>query len=166
MTDLAQVGQALAQAGHAVAQGPTPDQILVQLSTDDPSEKRLALLRLKDLDPMPGAPALRAFTVLTSYPFAARPSDVNDVRAAAAICTNELAVGHFEVDDDGDVHLAYEALVGPTDAGLLETCVPLLQLIDYQQLHFGDYLEQICSGEINLELFARFVAAGEASGLD
>lgn len=166
MTDLATIGDALRRLGYDVTPAAADDELELQLSGDEPGQTRATAVRLAEPSRRPDTSPSHLLMLSTSYPFGASKAALSDVRLAAAECTQYLVLGHFEVDDDGSVHLRYSALFedsAPVSDGVLAQIVGLL---DYQQQHFGDYLERICSGAITIDLFAELVAAGEASGLD
>lgn len=109
---------------------------------------------------------VRLLTFSTSYEFDADVDHLDDARLAAAELTQYLVLGHFEVDDDGSPHLRYSTLIEASAPPSDDVLVQLVSLLDYQQLHFGDYLETVCSGAVTIDAFADLVARGEASGLD
>jgi hypothetical protein len=166
MTDLGDIAAALGRLGYDAAPAVhADDELELQLSGDEPGQTRATAVRLT-APSRPAAVPLHLLMLSTSYPFGATKENLSDVRLAAAECTQYLVLGHFEVDDDGSLHLRYSTLVDdaapPADA-VLEQIVGLL---DFQQQHFGDYLERICSGAITIDLFPDLVANGEASGLE
>ena len=99
-----------------------------------------------------------------TYPFTA--PDLAAARLGGAVLAPHLLLGRTEVDDDGSVHHRYAFVVdeeaGPTALVLAQ----VVSVLDFEQLHFGDYLEVLCGGRCEIEDFARFVEAGEASGID
>jgi hypothetical protein len=165
MTGLGDISDALRRVGYAVTPAVADDELELQLSGDEPGQTRATAVRLAQPSRPDSAPShLLMFS--TSYPFGATEQNLSDVRLAAAECTQYLILGHFEVDDDGSLHLRYSTLfedAAPPSDAVLEQVVGLL---DFQQQHFGDYLERICSGAITIDLFADLVSNGEASGLD
>lgn len=135
------------------------DHLRLTLQGDLPPATRTADLTVRLLDEE------RDLSVLlfsTNYEFGATPDTIEDVRRAAHEITQYLLVGHIEVDDDCSVHLRHSQLLGsePLAEGVL---VELVGLLDFEQLHFGDYLQELCEGEIGIEGFAALVRDGEAS---
>jgi hypothetical protein len=163
MSDLDSVTAALTRLGLDSRPGPDPDLLEVTISGDGPDDPRSMVVRVAGTD---GGGSTRMLMFSTDYPFGAGTASLDDVRLAAHEVTQYLVLGHFEADDDGSLHLRYstlfEADAPPADVLLAS----IVQLLDHQQLHFGDYLESLCSGETPADLFARFVAAGEDGGID
>jgi hypothetical protein len=104
-------------------------------------------------------------TISTSYEFGAGDGNADDLRLAAAEATQYLVLGHYEVDDDGSLHLRYSMLLDSAAPLPVEAVGQTIAIIDHQQLRFGDYLELICNGQQTLAGFAELVAVGEASGI-
>jgi hypothetical protein len=164
MTDLIDVAAGFDRLGVQSKPVPDTDDLLeVAISGDGPDDARPMVVRVAGTDE---AAITRMLMFSTEYPFGAGEVTLDDLRLAAHEVTQYLVLGHFEADDDGSLHLRYstlfEAGAPPSDVLLAN----ILQLLDHQQLHFGDYLESLCSGETPPDLFARFVAAGEDSGID
>ena len=137
------------------------DELQVMFAGDGGEPDRPTAVRWVELS---DGPHLLMFS--TSYPFEAPADSIGDIVRAAHETTQYLVLGHFEVDDDGSVHLRYSTVVdadAPPSPVLLANVVGLL---DHQQQHFGDYLEAICTGKVTLDLYAELVAEGEASGID
>jgi hypothetical protein len=165
MTELGDIAAALTRLGYDVSPAAADDELELQLSGDEPDQTRATAVRLAEPSRPDSSPS-HLLLLSTSYPFAATAAQLADLRLAAAECTQYLVLGHFEVDDDGSLHLRYSALFedsAPVSDSVLRQIVGLL---DYQQQHFGDYLERICSRDVTIDVFAELVAAGEASGLD
>jgi hypothetical protein len=164
MTDLGDISEALSRLGYEVSPGAADDELELLLSGDEPGQTRATAVRLPQPSRSDSAPAhLLMFS--TSYPFGANRQNLSDVRLAAAECTQYLILGHFEVDDDGSLHLRYSTLFVDTAPPSDDELHQVVGLLDFQQQHFGDYLERICSGAITIDLFADLVSNGEASGL-
>ena len=166
MTDLGDIAAALGRLGYDVTPAAhADDELELQLSGDEPGQTRATAVRLT-APARPAATPVHLLMFSTSYRFGATNENLSDIRLAAAECTQYLVLGHFEVDDDGSLHLRYSTLVEdavpPSDAVLSQ----IVGLLDFQQQHFGDYLERISSGSVTIDLFAALVATGEASGLD
>jgi hypothetical protein len=152
MPTLAEVADALERSGLSVTRD--SEELSVPLSGDG-DETRTAHLKLLEV-----ADEASLLTFSTSYPFGAEDSNLDDARLGAHECTQWVPLGSFQVDDDGSLHFRYSLVLGdalPADQVLLG----LFGLIDYQQLHFGDYLAQLLDGEISAEQFPELVAAGE-----
>lgn len=158
MTDLSDVAELISALGYDV-ETVADDELEVGLSGDLPDKPRPTAVRLA------GAPDgdARMLMISTSYEFGAAAGGIDDLRLAAAEATQYLVLGHFEVDDDGSLHLRYSWLVdnaGPLPA---EVTAQIVSLVDHQQQRFGDYLELVCNGRQDVATFADLVAIGEAS---
>jgi hypothetical protein len=167
--ELALIDAALNRLGYRTAVVPGQHELSVDIADDRSLDSHVSTrhmaVRSLHVSDQPGS-GIRLLTFSTSYPFDA-PEDIDDdIRVAAAEVTQYLVLGHFEVDDDLTLHLRYSTLTDAAAPLSDEVLVQLVSLLDYQQLHFGDYLEAICAGKVTLEAFADLVAQGEASGLD
>lgn len=133
-----------------------PDSLRVRV---DGGEQEVRTARLQ-LVASPSQPAqLLRFEV--TYPF--RAPDVDDARLAGAMLMPHLVLGHTEVEDDGSLHHRYAMVVditGDVPAGPLHHA---LAALDYEQVHFGDYLEVLCEEKPPVRLFAKLVEQGEAA---
>ncbi|WP_244930917.1 hypothetical protein [Nocardioides sp. W7] len=143
---------------HVVDSG-EEDELLAGFSGDTPDLPRPTLLRLVSARGQDE----RMLLVDVTYPFTAPV--VDDARLAGALLSPHLVLGHTEVDDDGSVHHRY-AMVLDT-AGELPAAVltQVVAVLDYEQVHFGDYLEAVCVGGARLDLFAELIVRGEESGI-
>ena len=137
------------------------DELQIMLAGQGEVPDRPTAVRWVDLSE---GPHLLMFS--TSYPFAAPADSIGDVVRAAHETTQYLVLGHFEVDDDASVHLRYSTVVDADDPPSPAVLANIVGLLDHQQLHFGDYLESICTGEVTIDLYADLIAEGEASGID
>lgn len=167
MLGLDAIAAVFARIGLAHAVDPAGDQVLVTLADGSAiggNGGRELAVRVHDAGPgASGSSPLLTFSAAYDLDVPAHLSD--DVRTATAILTRFLVVGHFELDDDDPaLHLRYSMLVErrPSEALMLQ----LVSLLDYQHLHFGDYLEAVCSGAAPIAIFEDLVQRGEASGLD
>lgn len=162
MIDLSDVAEVVQALGYDVATV-GDDELEVQLSGDTPDARRATAVRLA------GAPdsEARMLRISTSYEFGvgAAPDRADALRLAAAETTQYLALGHYEVDDDGSLHLRYSMLLDSQAPLPVEAVGQTFAIIDHQQQHFGDYLELVCTGEQGISGFAELVAVGESTGL-
>ncbi len=158
MTDLSDVAAVISALGYAV-ETVGDDELEVGLSGDTPDQPRPTAVRLA------GAPdgEARMLMISTSYEFGAAAGKVDDLRLAAAEATQYLVLGHFEVDEDGSLHLRYSWLVDNAAPLPTEVTSQVVSLVDHQQQRFGDYLELVATGQQDVETFADLVAIGEAS---
>ena len=160
MIDLSDVAELVRALGYGVATV-GDDELEVQLSGDAPDQHRATAVRLAGV---PDGEA-RMLTISTSYEFGAGNGNADDLRLAAAEATQYLVLGHYEVDDDGSLHLRYSMLLDSAAPLPVEAVGQTIAIIDHQQLRFGDYLELVCNGQQTLAGFAELVAVGEASGI-
>lgn len=160
--DLTALGAALDALGYP-AEVVGGDELRIELPSGDEHEPaRPTAVRLVELD----EDGTRMLTFSVEYPFLVPDDLQGDVVRAAHETTQYLVLGHFEVDDDGTVYLRYSTVVdaeAPPSPRVLATVVGLL---DHQQQHFGDYLELICAGEVDIDSYPELVARGEASDID
>lgn len=133
------------------------DQLLVALSGDEPQAPHPATLQLvasRGQDE-------QLLLIDVTYPFTAPVLD--DARLAGALLAPYFVLGRTEVDDDGSVHHRY-ALVVDAAADLPRGVLThVVSLLNYEQLHYGDYLEAVCVRQARLDTFAELVARGEAN---
>ena len=137
------------------------DELQIHLTGDGVEQDRPTAVRWVSL-----AEGVHLLMFSSSYPFDAPADSIGDVIRAAHETTQYLVLGHFEVDDDGSVHLRYSTVVDADDPPSPAVLANVVGLLDHQQQHFGDYLESVCTGEVTIDLYAELVAAGEASGID
>lgn len=158
--DLTALAAALGALGYP-ATDVDDDELQILFAGDGAEPDRPTAVRWVDLSE---GPHLLMFS--TSYPFDAPADSIADIVRAAHETTQYLVLGHFEVDDDGSVHLRYSTVVDADDPPTPVVLANVVGLLDHQQQHFGDYLEAICTGKVTIDLYADLVAEGEASGID
>jgi hypothetical protein len=80
-----------------------------------------------------------------------------------AIINRHLPIGHLAADPDGAVHARWTIA---TDARIdleQELVVTSIVLFDLLQQHFGDYVSEVCSGELDASLLETVMQqAGDA----
>jgi hypothetical protein len=135
------------------------DRVEVGLSGGEPDEAHRTAVRLAG-----SVAEARLLQVDVTYPFTA--PDVDAARLAGAVLHPHLVLGHTEVDDDGSVHHRYAMPVDTTSALPTGLLTQALSVLSYEQVHFGDYLEALCRGDVAVGLFAELVARGEAAELE
>ncbi len=144
---------------------PTPDvptpTLVVSLTADEKERPRELNVNIMPLGPE-DAEGTAFVQFYLQLPFSAPEERLFDVRAAATILNNRLGIGHFGVNQQGDVFLRYVLAtpVGqPLDKAMLEEVVDFL---DYTQAHFSDYLEGVCEEEISVLVMEQVIEAAEA----
>jgi hypothetical protein len=152
---------ALSRALEALGYQPAPygeDGLEIQVSGDEPPATRPMRLRLATLQEG-AASAASLLTFSLTYEFGAPEGGIDAIRLAGSVIDRYLLLGHVVVSDQGEVGLRYAMLL---DRELSpEVLVQLMGVLDYQQLHYGDYLEAICTDEVDLDIFPAFVARAE-----
>lgn len=88
-------------------------------------------------------------------------SDLTTALAAASIVNRELVFGTFQVAEDGRIGYRHGQVFDAEGTVTLSQFSALIQLVDYQQLHFGDYLEGPCAGRVSVEQLPRLIQLGE-----
>lgn len=152
-----EVAELLGGLGLAPLPGSDVDEgeLLVDLGAE-PDEQLVTAVRLVGSDS-----ALRLVQVESTYPFRAERPD--EVRLAGALLAPHHVLGRTVVGDDGSVGHRYALPVAtdePFPAALLTQVVSVLA---YEAIHFGDYLEALCCGDVALAQFTELVERGEAS---
>jgi hypothetical protein len=112
------------------------------------------------LKPSP-AEDIRLVACDAHYRFELADGVQGDLANSLAIINRYLPVGHCEQDPDGTIHARWTI---PTDSRLgldQELVITSIVLFDLLQQHFGDYLEEVCNGEIDSSLLEAVI---EASG--
>ena len=144
---------------------PTPDvptaTLAVTLSSDEKERARELNVNIMPLGP-DDAQGTAFVQFYLQLPFLAPEERLFDVRAAATILNNRLGIGHFGVNQQGEIFLRYVLAtpVGrPLDEAMLEEIVDFL---DYTQEHFSDYLEGVCEEEISVLVMEQVIEAAEA----
>lgn len=151
----------LRTALEALGYQPAPygeDGLEIQVSGDEPPATRPMRLRLATLqEDAESAASLLTFSL--TYEFGAPEDGIDAIRLAGSVIDRYLLLGHVVVSDEGEVGLRYSMLLDRDLSS--EVLVQLMGVLDYQQLHYGDYLEAICTDEVDLDFFPAFVARAE-----
>lgn len=133
--------------------------LLVALGVDDDGRDRtMAISVLPFADDDLDATALMQFYVL--LPFELVDATRNDVLAATAHVNAAMAIGHFAARGD---ELYYRYVLAADKDGQINAAliVELVQLIDFHQQHFGDYLEGILTDELSLQVLPEVIAEAD-----
>lgn len=150
----------LHEAGRDVSLDEDGARLVIKLD-DDEGRVRLMTIAMVPFGE-PGESALRLVRFDVAYPFRADEDTVDDVALALPTLTGELAVGGIVADADGSLHLRYTLAADAVSLIADEALVELVELIDFQQERFGDYLEGVCTGDVAVEVLPQVIAAGEA----
>jgi hypothetical protein len=129
--------------------------LMVAFGKDDEDRDRAAAISI-----MPFSADQLAATQFTQF-YMPMPFKVGDARAevaqAASIVNVAMAVGHFAVRDD-ELFYRY-MLASPRGASLDPDMVAeLVTMLQFHQEHFGDYLEGVNDGEIDLSVLPDVIA--------
>ena len=163
-TELERLSTALRAADHDTRVLDPSDEVplptlLVALGVDEAERDRtLAISLLPFADDDLDATALMQFYVL--LPFELVAATRNDVLAATAHINAAMAIGHFAARGD-ELYYRYVLAAdkgAPVDGALV---VELVQLIDFHQQHFGDYLEGILTDELSLQVLPEVIAEAD-----
>jgi len=133
--------------------------LLVALGADEEARDRTLAMSLMPF----GDEGLAATDLLQFYvqlPFDLTADTRTDVMAATADVNAAMAVGHFAVRKS---ELFYRYVMATPNNGTVddELLVELVNLIDFHQEHFGDYLEGVATGEIAVQVLAEVIAQSE-----
>ncbi len=161
---LAIMAAALGHAGRETRLLETDEEnpvatLLVALGADEQERDRTLAMTLLPF----GDGSLAATDLLQFYvqlPFELTASTRTDAMAATAHVNAAMAIGHFEVRR---CEVCYRYVLansnnGTVDAGLL---VELVDLVEFHQEHFGDYLEGVATGAIAVQVLAEVIAQSE-----
>lgn len=143
---------------HASDDIPLPT-LLVALGVDEEERDRTLAISIlpfghDDLD----ATALLQFYVL--LPFELVDATRTDVLAATAHVNAAMAIGHFAARGD-ELYYRYVHASAKDEQDGSEMIVELVQLIDFHQQHFGDYLEGILTDELSLQVLPEVIDAAD-----
>lgn len=163
--ELILIDVALNRIGYRTASNPALGQLFVEMADNREFEQgrvstHQLLVRSLTLSGDEG-PASRLMTFDLAYPLLVPASLHSDVLQALPQLTSELVIGHFELDTDATLHLRYSMLVDSIAPLSDEILLQIFSLLDYQQLHFGDYLEEMCSGRLTADVLPDVMAEAE-----
>jgi hypothetical protein len=133
------------------------DQLVAALSGAAPEEPHPAtfeMVRSRGQDE-------QMLLIDVTYPFTAPKPD--DARLAGALLAPYFVLGRTEVDDDGSVHHRYATVVDAAADLPVGVLTNIVSVLNYEQLHYGDYLEAVCVEGARLDTFAELVRRGEAN---
>lgn len=135
------------------AGGQTAPELVITLSTD--ADGRARMLRASFVPVGDDMEHTKFLQLWVPLPFTiGADASLADVREAAAIVNEHVAIGRFGVHDDATVYFRY-ILAAPKHSMLDDEMVgEVIVFCDYHQEHFGDYLEGVCDGEISLLVLA------------
>jgi len=130
-------------------------EIGYRVEVDDPS----ATLRIErpgagaestlniGLEPSP-ADDIRLVSCDAVYRYETAEGAVAEVTAALPIITRHMPVGHLALDLDGRVHARWTIATDSRQSLDDEHIITSIVMFDLLQQHFGDYVEEVCNGDI------------------
>jgi hypothetical protein len=163
--ELILIDVALNRLGYRTNSDPALGELLVEMADDREFQQgRISthqmLVRSLTLAGDDG-PASRLMTFDLAYPLAVPEDSRSDVLQALPQLTSQLVIGHFELDDDLSLHMRYSMLIDSVSPLSDEILLQIFSLLDYQQLHYGDYLEEMCAGRLTADVLPDVIAAAE-----
>lgn len=92
-----------------------------------------------------------------ALPFSIPSEKMADMARAVVIINEELAIGNFGISVDGTLYYQYILAMEQNAPISDEMLVELVNLIEFQQEHFGDYFEGIFDGEISVSVLDKVI---------
>ena len=130
--------------------------LLVALGTDEQERDRTLGVSVMPF----GEDGLAATDLVQFYvqmPFTLTEVVRTDLLAATAIVNAQMAIGHFAIRGD-ELFYRY-VLATPNDETVDDALLgELVQLVAFHQEHFGDYLEGVIDGDIDLRVLPEVIA--------
>ncbi len=156
---------ALNRLGYRTASNPPLGELFVEMADDRQFQQgrvstHQLLVRSLTLNGDDG-PASRLMTFDLAYPLDVPELLRADVLQALPQLAGQLVLGHFELDDDASLHMRYSMLIDSIAPLSDEILLQIFSLLDYQQLHFGDYLEEMCAGRLTADVLPDVMAEAE-----
>lgn len=161
MTELATMATALQAAGYpARVMTGQPDTVPEQLEVAY-GEDELGRDRLLHITPIPSpaeeVTATRFMKFAVSLPFQIPGEKRAEMAQAIAIVNAHLATGHFGLDANNALHYEYTLALPETAAIDGDMLVELVALTEFQQSHFGDYLEGVGDDEVSILVLDKLI---------
>ncbi len=150
----------LHEAGRHVSLDEDQARLVIELDDDEGRARRLTIAMVPFGEP--GESALRMIRFDVTFPFTADDDTKDDVALAIPVISAELAIGGFAADADGSLHLRYTLAADAVSLVADEALVELVELLDFQQERFGDYLEGVCTGDVAVEVLPQVISAAES----
>ena len=118
--------------------------------------------RSMSVNVMPLGEELDAVTFLQFYvpmPFEVPASQAVNVGYAVAKVNAAMALGHFAVSDSGEVYFRYMQAFSSSTAADPAASAQIVMMLDFHQETFGDVVQGVAEGEIDVAVVDQVIAA-------
>lgn len=162
IAELAFIESAVQAAGYRTesiepADAAQVPEIVVTL--DDDEESRQRSLRISFIPVGDSVEATTFLQLWVPLPFSASAEVVDDVRRAATIVNEHVALGRFGVGADGSVSFRYVLAARKHTMIDDDLIAEIVAFVDFHQEHFGVFMEGICDGGIAVDVLENVILA-------
>jgi hypothetical protein len=135
-------------------------ELIVALDPDEEDRPRSLHLSFVQTDEQ--LEHTKVLQLWSPLPFAAgEDCNLADLRLAVAIVNEHVGLGHFGVQADGTLYFRHD-IVAPKHQLLDDDMLAeVVALADFHQIHFSDYLEGVCDGEISVLVLDEVITRSE-----
>ncbi|MEO6122921.1 MAG: hypothetical protein ABIR32_04370 [Ilumatobacteraceae bacterium] len=162
IAELAFIETAVQAAGYQSAQTGSDDlsvepELIVALDPDEDSRARS--LRISFIPVGDEVESTKFVQLWVTLPFEVAADRVDAVRLATAIVNEHVALGRFGVDQDGSVYFRYVLAARAHTMIDDDLIAEVVSFVDFHQEHFGDFVEGVCDGNIEIEVLEHVIRA-------
>lgn len=130
--------------------------LIVDLGPDGDDRQRTMSVNVMPLEDFDAVTFLQFFVPM---PFEVPAAQVVNAGYAAAKVNAAMALGHFAVSDSGEVYFRYMQAFSSSTAADPAASAQIVTMLDFHQETFGDVVQGVADGEIDVAVVDQVIAA-------
>ncbi|MEC7374717.1 MAG: hypothetical protein VX742_06095 [Actinomycetota bacterium] len=130
--------------------------LIVDLGPDGDDRQRTMSVNVMPLEDFDAVTFLQFFVPM---PFEVPAAQVVNAGYAAAKVNAALALGHFAVSDSGEVYFRYMQAFSSSTTADPAASAQIVTMLDFHQETFGDVVQGVADGEIDVAVVDQVIAA-------
>ncbi|MAL67197.1 MAG: hypothetical protein VX194_12550 [Actinomycetota bacterium] len=130
--------------------------LIVDLGPDGDDRQRTMSVNVMPLEDFDAVTFLQFFVPM---PFEVPAAQVVNAGYAAAKVNAAMALGHFAVSDSGEVYFRYMQAFSSSTTADPAASAQIVTMLDFHQETFGDVVQGVADGEIDVAVVDQVIAA-------
>lgn len=130
--------------------------LIVDLGPDGDDRQRTMSVNVMPLEDFDAVTFLQFFVPM---PFEVPAAQVVNAGYAAAKVNAAMALGHFAVSDSGEVYFRYMQAFSSSTTADPAASAQIVMMLDFHQETFGDVVQGVAEGEIDVAVVDQVIAA-------
>ena len=130
--------------------------LIVDLGPDGDDRQRTMSVNVMPLEDFDAVTFLQFFVPM---PFEVPAAQVVNAGYAAAKVNAAMALGHFAVSDSGEVYFRYMQAFSSSTTADPAASAQIVTMLDFHQETFGDVVQGVAEGEIDVAVVDQVIAA-------